>query len=93
MMEKILLDDDPHFLKLEKLIKGVFDNVGIQKQMAFLEQIMEGPSMVIDMGFRVIAESPSVTQEHHQYYNGNIFLDGSCVELIRSHYIFRRMKQ
>lgn len=87
------LTDDPHYIKLEYLIKGVFDNVEMDKMLTILEDILERPAIITDMAFHIMSETPSVAAAYHSHYPELSYLDASFTSLIRSHYIFSKIKE
>lgn len=83
------------YLMLKRLIEGVFNNIGINKLLKIIEEILSKPVIIIDMGFRVVVESPSVTKNirYHYVYRDNIFLNEACIKEIRSHYLYSKMRE
>lgn len=83
------------YLILKRLIEGVFNNIGISRLMEIAEEILGRPTVITDMGFRIVVESPSVTQNirYHYTYKENVFLDESCIQLIRTNYMYSRMRE
>lgn len=83
------------YLMLKRLIEGVFNNIGIDNLLQIIEFTLKRPVVIADVGFRIIAESPSISNDirYHFDYKENVFLDESCIALIRSHYIFPKMRE
>lgn len=83
------------YLMLKRLIEGVFNNIGIKRLLHIIEMILKCPVIIVDMGFGVVTESPSVTDDirYHFRYEDREFVDKSYIELIRSHYIYSKMSE
>lgn len=77
-----------HYITLKRLIEGVFNNIRTDKLFEILEDILTHPVLITDMGFHVVGQSPSVTE--NPQYSGlctdEFLLDDSCSQMIRSHY-------
>lgn len=84
-----------HYLILKRVIEAVFNNLGIKKILEIIENTINRPIVVIDMGFRIIEESPSISKNirFHYDYKENTFLDESCIQLIRSHYLYSKISE
>lgn len=77
-----------HYLRLEPLINGVFHNLSMFGIMEQIETILSRPTMVIDMGFKIIDESPSINDNYRTYERNDIFLVESCVDQIKANHIY-----
>ena len=70
------------YLQFEPLIKGVFSNYSMTRILEILENVLGHPAMIIDMGFKIIDETPSITDDYRLYLRNDIFLLESCIDLI-----------
>ena len=77
-----------YYLLLAPLIRGVFQNVSMAEIMTQVENILKRPSMVIDMGFKIIDESPSI-DDSYRVYRDNVFLVEKCIDKIRASHIYQ----
>lgn len=77
-----------YYLRLAPLIKGVFHNLSMFGIMEQIETILCRPIMVIDMGFKIIDESPSINDNYRTYERNDIFLAESCVDQIKANHIY-----
>lgn len=79
------------YLYLEPLIRGVFNNYRMDRMMEILEKTLGHPALIIDMGFKIIDETPSITDDYRLYVRNDIFLVESCIDLIKANHIFKNM--
>lgn len=76
------------YLRLEPLLKGVFENDSMSEIMEILEKMLSRPVMVIDMGFKIIDESPSINDNYRLYERNDIFLAEHCIDQIKANHIY-----
>lgn len=76
-------------IQFEPLMTGVFANDPMPRMMEILEQILGHPAMIIDMGFKIIDETPSITDAFRLYVRNGVFLLESCIDLIKANHIFK----
>lgn len=79
------------YLQFEPLIKGVFSNYSMTRILEILENVLGHPAMIIDMGFKIIDETPSITDDYRLYLRNDIFLLESCIDLIKANHIFKNI--
>lgn len=82
-----------YYLCLAPLVKGVFSNITMTEMMAIIEDIMRRPVMVIDMGFKVINESPSINDNYKLFVRSDIFLVEECVFKLRASHIYWNLQK
>lgn len=80
-----------NYMHLEPLIRGVFQNYKMERMMELLEKALGHPAMVIDMGFKIIDETPSITEAYHLHIKNNTFPLESCIELIKTNHIYKNV--
>lgn len=77
-----------YYLRLAPLVQGVFSNLSMFGIMERVETILFRPVMVIDMGFKIIDESPSINDSYRLYERSDIFLVESCIDQIKANHIY-----
>ncbi len=80
-----------HYLRLEPLINGVFQNATMSEIMLSIENILERPVMIIDMGFKIIDESPSINNKYKLYERDNSFLIEDYIDQIKNNHIYANL--
>lgn len=82
-----------YYLTLSPLVKGVFSNITMSEIMAAVEKILRRPVMVIDMGFKIINESPSINDSYKLFVRSDIFLVEECVFKLRASHIYWNLQK
>jgi len=87
--------DTENYLKLQELTESLLVNSGVQNMLEIIEKILNRPVIITDMSFRVIAESSNAVNvpEYHYHYQDILFLDERSIELIRTHYVYKKMRE
>ncbi|MGL5436153.1 MAG: NTP transferase domain-containing protein [Lachnospiraceae bacterium] len=87
--------DTSSYIKLQELTESLFANTGVQEMLEIIEKILDRSVIITDMSFHVIAESPSAVNvpEYHYHYQDILFLDERSIELIRTHYVYKKMRE
>lgn len=80
-----------HYLRLEPLINGVFQNSTMSEIMLAIENILKRPIMIIDMGFKIIDESPSINEKYKLYERDNTFLTENYIDQIKNNHIYANL--
>lgn len=80
------------YIRFEPLITGVFSNYPMPKMMGLMEKILGHPAMIIDMGFKIIDETPSITDDFRLHVRNTVFLVESCIDLIKASPIFKNVQ-
>lgn len=78
-------------MQFEPLIRGLLSNYPMPKMMEIMEKTLGHPALIIDMGFKIIDETPSVTDDFRLYVRNSVFLNESCIDLIKSNRIFKNI--
>ena len=82
-----------YYLRLAPLIKGVFRNYDMKEIMSLIEDILCRPVMVIDMGFKVINESPAINDDYKLYERNDIFLAEEFIDKIKSNHLYLNLNR
>ena len=77
-----------YYLRLAPLIKGVFNNSDMQEIMTQIEFILSRPVVVIDMGFKIIDESPLINDSYKLFERNDIFLAEDFIDKIKSNHLY-----
>lgn len=80
-----------YYIHFEPLITGVFSNYPMSKMMEIMEKTLGHPALIIDMGFKIIDETPSITDDFRLYVRNGVFLVESCIDLIKASPIFKNV--
>lgn len=78
-----------HYIHLGPLIRGVFRNYKMSRIMKLLEKSLGHPAVVVDMSFKIIDETPSITGDYRSYVRNDVFLERSCADLIKANYLLK----
>ena len=83
------------YLMLKRLIEAVFNNICMDKISQILEEILERPFVVVDMGFRIITKSPtlSIASQSASLCSELNFLNDPYTTLIRTHYLYAKIQE
>jgi hypothetical protein len=79
------------YIDMLPLIKGVLANCQMTQIMELLEQTLSHPAVVIDMGFKIIDETPSINDDHRHHVRNDVMLEEACIDLIRTNHIFKNI--